>query len=248
MRRAPEAHRDARGQGAERARRVSRARVRACARARVEQALCVPGGLRGDVRRAVRVEAGERYGGSARQGGRGGHQRRAARPRSVCAHAWAGRASRRRGAQRDGACACAWAGREWGACAGADEEQGRRGGELLCSVRGGKEREKEERRRMKRKWKKEKEKGKGKRKRKRKGGERERERRGRWRDLRRDRGARSGTRGVGHARAVRRVTRVKGEQGKGPGFGNQTLGTGKHSEKKGSGSRRVLSSTMKRNF
>ena len=87
-----------------------------------------------------------------------------------------------------------------------------------------------------------------KKKKKKRRGERERERRGRWRDLRRDRGARSATRGVGHARAFRRVTRVEGEQGKGPGFGNQTLGTGKDSEKKGSGSRRVLSSTMKRNF
>ena len=64
----------------------------------------------------------------------------------------------------------------------------------------------------------------GKRKKKRKGGERERKRRVRWRDSRRDRGARSATRGVGHACVVGRDARVEGEQGKGRGW---KLDTGK---------------------
>ena len=44
---------------------------------------------------------------------------------------------------------------------------------------------------------------------------------------------------------VSRGSRVNRERA---GVGNRTLGTGKDSEKKGSGSRRVLSSTMKGNF
>ena len=104
------------------------------------------------------------------------------------------------GARRSGAGASG----VWGARAGA--EQRRRG----KREKEGGGREKERKKKM--------EKENGKRKKKRKGGERERKKRGRWRDSRRDRGARSATRGVAHACAVGRDARVEGEQGKGRGL------------------------------
>ena len=96
---------------------------------------------------------------------------------------------------------CRGASGVWGARAGA--EQRRRG----KREKEGGGREKERKKKM--------EKENGKRKKKRKGGERERKRRVRWRDSCRDRGARSATRGIGHACAVGRVARVESEQGGG---------------------------------
>ena len=96
----------------------------------------------------------------------------------------------------------------WGARAGT--EQRRRG----KREKEGGGREKERKKKM--------EKENGKRKKKRKGGERERKRRVRWRDSCRDRGARSATRGVGHARAVVCDAWVEGELGKGRGWKSDT--------------------------